>query len=174
MSETKKTRVMIDLETLGTSPGSALVALGAVKFGEGRIHSEFYERIDLQSCLGLGLRMDAATVLWWLKQADGPRLEITRPGAHLCEVLAKFKEWLADERAEVWGNGATFDNVLLSAAYEAAGMKQPWRYSGDRCYRTMAGMHPEVIMMRGGTHHNALDDARDQARHLMAIFSLNL
>ena len=66
-----KTQVMIDLESLGTKPGSALVALGAVKFGNGEILAEFYERIDVESCVQLGLEMDTSTVMWWLKQADG-------------------------------------------------------------------------------------------------------
>jgi DNA polymerase III epsilon subunit-like protein len=166
-----KTQVMIDLESLGTKPGSALVALGAVKFGNGEILAEFYERIDVESCVQLGLEMDTSTVMWWLKQADGPRLEITQPGKHLAEVLGNFSQWIGAEDVEVWGNGAAFDNVLLSCAYDAAIRKRPWKYSGDRCYRTIKNLHPEVPMVRDGTHHNALDDARDQARHLMAILS---
>ena len=168
-----KTKVMLDLETLGNRPGSALVAIGAVKFGNGEILEEFYQRIDLESCIQLGLVMDSSTVLWWLKQADGPRLEITQPGRHICEVLVNFSQWVADPDAEMWGNGATFDNVLLACAYDAAIRPRPWKHSGDRCYRTMKNLHPEVLMARDGVHHHALDDARDQARHLMDILSLS-
>jgi inhibitor of KinA sporulation pathway (predicted exonuclease) len=31
-------------------------------------------------------------------------------------------------------------------------------------------LHPEITMNRTGTHHNALDDARNQAQHLIDIF----
>jgi len=166
-----KTRIMLDLETLGNRPGSALVAIGAVKFGNGEILDEFYRRIDAESCVQLGLEMDTSTVMWWLKQADGPRLEITQPGKHLCEVLMDFSQWVADPDAEMWGNGAAFDNALLAAAYHVAARKAPWKFWNDRCYRTMKNLHPEVPMERDGEHHHALDDARDQARHLMAILS---
>jgi exodeoxyribonuclease VIII len=160
---------MADLETLGNKPGSAIVALGAVKFGAAGIFDEFYQRIDLQSCLDHGLTMDASTVLWWLKQPDGPRMEITRPGNRLCQVLHDFSEWLGDPNAEIWGNGAAFDNTLLASAFQASGLPLPWKYSNDRCYRTLKALHPEIPMERDGTHHHALDDARSQALHLMRI-----
>lgn len=166
-----KTRIMLDLETLGNRPGSALVAIGAVKFGNGEILDEFYTRIDAESCVQLGLEMDTSTVMWWLQQADGPRLEITKPGNHICEALGDFSAWVADPDAEMWGNGAAFDNVLLATAYHAAVRKAPWKFGNDRCYRTIKNLHPEVPMEREGEQHHALDDARDQARHLMAILS---
>lgn len=168
-----KTQVMIDLETLGNKPGSVIVAIGAVKFGSGEITSSFYERVDAESCVQLGLRLDAATVMWWLKQSDAARKEITRPGGKLSEVLMRFSSWVNDLDAEVWGNGASFDNVLLSDAYDRAQLPRPWKYYNDRCYRTVKNLRPEVPIMRGGTHHNALDDAKSQAKHLMAMIQGN-
>jgi len=165
-----KTQIMLDLETLGTLPGSVLVAIGAVKFDGEKITDEFYVRIDAASCAKLGLQMDTETVLWWLQQADGPRLEITKPAVGLAEALYNFSAWVGDDEAEMWGNGAAFDNVLLAGAYRAAGQKPPWEFWHDRCYRTMKNLYPQVTMQREGVHHHALDDARAQARHLMAIF----
>lgn len=164
-----KTQVMIDLETLGNKPGSVIVAIGAVKFGSGEITSSFYERVDAESCVNLGLRMDCSTVMWWLKQESAARLEITKPGKDLREVLQAFTAWLADPDAEIWGNGAAFDNVLLSDAYERAQLSRPWPFWNDRCYRTLKSLRPDVPMPRTGTHHNALDDAKSQAMHLMAL-----
>lgn len=164
-----KARIMLDLETLGKRPGSVIVAIGAVEFGGGEILSRFYKRIDVESCIAAGLTMDCSTVMWWLQQDDAARMEITKPGEPLLEVLEMFCLWLGCDDAEIWGNGAAFDNVLLAAAYEHAGMELPWKYSNDRCYRTMKNMHPEIQMARSGTHHNALDDAESQALHLMAI-----
>ena len=165
------TQVMLDIETLGTRPGSAILAIGAVKFGDREIISEFYQRIDLKSCVRHGLTIDPDTVLWWLKQDDAARLEITLPGDPLREVLFNFADWLQDPAAEIWGNGANFDNTLLAAAYHATEIPLPWKYSNDRCYRTLKAMHPEITIERTGTHHNALDDARSQALHLMAILA---
>lgn len=167
------TRIMLDLETLGTSPGSAILAIGAVHFCEGQIFTNFYQRIDLKSCIEVGLQIDPQTVLWWLKQPDGPRLEISNPGTPIREVLKTFQAWVFGlgefEGVEVWGNGAAFDNVLLSVAFEKCGILRPWKYSNDRCYRTVKNIFPNSELARDGTHHNALDDARSQAMHLMAM-----
>jgi len=37
-----KTQIMLDIETLGTRPGSVITSIGAVKFGGGEITSDFY------------------------------------------------------------------------------------------------------------------------------------
>jgi hypothetical protein len=171
-----KTRIMLDLETLGTAPGSAILAIGAVKFTAGQILSEFYRRVDLKSCILYDLNMDPETVLWWLQQPDQARLEITKEGKDLADVLHMFYEWVQVAQhsemtgdPEVWGNGAAFDNALLAEAYRRLGLRLPWKYSNDRCYRTVKNLYPDVQMVRDGTHHNALDDARSQAMHLMAM-----
>jgi exodeoxyribonuclease VIII len=167
-----KTQIMLDLETLGNKPGSVIVAIGAVKFGNGEILDGFYERVDAQSCIDIGLRMDVSTVMWWMIQNDAARKEITQPGEPIAAVLCRYSFWAHDLDAEVWGNGASFDNVLLSDAYDRANLVRPWEYYNDRCYRTVKNLHPEVPMVRAGTHHNALDDAKSQAIHLMAMVKM--
>lgn len=176
-----KTRIMLDLETLGTAPGSAILAIGAVKFGNSECYAAFYERVDLKTSVAAGLTMDPATVLWWLQQSDEARLEITRGGGGIQWALQQFSEWVwslqreepvvegEEWEIEMWGNGASFDNVLLSVAYERVGLTRPWKYSNDRCYRTVKNLYPDIPLQRDGTHHNALDDARSQAMHLMAM-----
>ena len=161
---------MIDIETLGQHAGSVVLAIGAVKFGDGQILDEFYTRVDAESCVKAGLKVDADTVMWWMRQADAPRLEIAQGGVDLGDALASFADWVDDPDSEVWGNGASFDNALLAEAYRAAEIKAPWKYWNDRCYRKVKNLYRDVQMVREGEHHNALDDARDQARHLMSIF----
>lgn len=173
-----KTRIMLDLETLGTAPGSAILAIGAVRFGSGLILSEFYEKISLVNAVACGLKMDPETILWWLQQSEESRAEFAKPGRSLSHVLEDFTHWChrildiaipQNGEIEMWGNGAAFDNVLLSAAYDRVGLNRPWKYSNDRCYRTVKNLYPDVEIVRDGTHHNALDDARSQAMHLMKM-----
>lgn len=73
------------------------------------------------------------------------------------------------DKVRIWGNGADFDNVILASVYKRIGMEQPWLYRNNRCYRTLKALHPEIPIERVGTHHNAVDDAESQARHLLAI-----
>lgn len=167
-----KKQVMLDLETLGKSPGAVIVAIGAVIFDASGLGFEFYQRIDAVDCQQNGLTLDAETVLWWLQQSDEARKEICQPGLPLHEVLTNFANWLEENAGgdfALWGNGASFDNALLAAAYRAAHMETPWKFWNDRCYRTMKAMRPNIKLDRNGTHHNALDDAKSQALHLIQI-----
>lgn len=164
--------IMVDLETMGTEPGSVIVAIGACGFGNLKEHAgTFYQRISIESCQQVGLHLNAATLRWWLQQSDEARSELVAASNSLPEVLLKFAAFIgADEdEVEIWGNGASFDNALLSAAYRACNLPQPWKFWNERCYRTMKALYPEIPQSREGVHHNALDDAITQARHLAQI-----
>ena len=75
--------IMVDLETMGTAPGSAIVSLGAVAFDPvaGTLGEEFYRVITLGSCQRAGLTIDAGTIGWWLQQSDSARAELVRDDA---------------------------------------------------------------------------------------------
>ena len=64
--------LMIDIETLGIniSKNIVILSIAAVEFDlkTGELGREFYERVDIQSCLDLGMKVDASTLFWWLKQ----------------------------------------------------------------------------------------------------------
>lgn len=166
--------IMLDLETLGNSSNAAIVVIGAVKFDPttGDLGEEFYELIHPQSCEAAGLVIDSPTVMWWLKQSDEARAAFADEDAMkpLADVLYRFAEFVGGHKAaRVWGNGADFDCVILTNAYKAAGMERPWPYWGSRCYRTVAALRGSVKRNRFGTHHNALDDAKTQALHLIEV-----
>lgn len=159
--------VMLDLETLGNGPNSVIIAIGAVKFDATGLGSEFYQVVDPESCVKAGLQMDTSTVMWWMKQSDEARAAFDRPSAPLIAALADFAHWCGD--SVVWGNGASFDNTILSNAYRKTGIEQPWKFWNDRCYRTVKNLYPDVKLERVGTYHNALDDAKSQAVHLIKM-----
>jgi exodeoxyribonuclease VIII len=156
---------------MGTGPNSAIIAVGAVRFDVNGVSDRFYEVVDLQSCLDIGLSFDASTVIWWMGRSEAARDEFKRKGSHICEVLQKFSQWIVNAPNEpiVWGNGAAFDNVLLANAYSAAKHATPWKFWNDRCYRTIKALHPQVSAKRIGTYHNAVNDAETQAVHLISI-----
>ena len=170
----KMSNVMLDLEFMGKGPDAAITAIGAVKFGmDGLMCEPFYLPIDLQSSVDLGMRMDVSTVLWWMGQSDEAQAiykDNRTCGTVLAAALARFSIWSRSGTSpRVWGNGSDIDNVILSTAYRLAGLTQPWDVRDSRCYRTVKNMAPGIKLERIGTHHNALDDAKSQALHLIKI-----
>lgn len=164
---------MLDLETMDNGNRAAIIAIGAAMFSKHGVHDEtFYAQVALDSSVNQGLEMDTSTVLWWLQQSDAARAAFVgnEKAASLPTVLNDFAIWLEKfGDVQMWGNGAAFDNTILSAAYRKCGQNQPWKFWNDRCYRTMKSLFPDVPCARFGTHHNALDDARTQAWHLIEI-----
>lgn len=167
--------VMLDLETLGTGANSAIISIGACEFDPdtGEIGSTFHGIICKQSCFDIGAGFDQSTIDWWEKQTAAAKAASYAHEApsKVTDVLSDFAEWL-NKNTTVWGNGADFDNAMLAELYRKAGYKEnPWKFWNNRCYRTMKNMFPQVSMSRHGTHHNALDDAISQAKHLCKILA---
>jgi len=166
--------VMIDIETMGTTPGAAILSIGAVTFGRAGLGEIFYAPVLLQSCLDAGLHIDPETDAWWAKQSDAARAAAFRnDAAPLATVLEQFSNWFNLVRAErPWSQGANFDPPLLDAAYRACGMTPPWKYWNVRDTRTLYDLAGVKVDRSKGTHHNALDDARTQAE--AAVKALNI
>lgn len=170
--------IMVDLETLGTSPNSAILSLGAVKFDPEteKFTDEFYMVVNTQSCLDIGQSIDQDTVHWWNRQSPEARLVLeqakapTESGVNypVREVMSRFASF-AHYNSNVWGNGSDFDNAIIQEIYRKLGIRQPWAFWNNRCYRTMKNMFPDIKHERQGTYHNALDDAKTQALHLCKI-----
>lgn len=161
--------IMVDIETLGTRPGDAILSIGAALISTDKIISTFYVTVDSESCKALGMRAQKSTLEWWGKQSPEVRAAAFKGELSLHSALRQLQLWIPPGDVCVWGNGAGFDVPLLEAAYRAAKMEIPWKFWNARCYRTVAAMHPTEKPPREGVHHNALDDAVFQATHLLAI-----
>lgn len=170
--------VMIDLETLGTGPTAIPISIGAVKFNPTNRHAimeSFHVGIDAQSCADLGLKIDVGTALWWM---DPERQEAFKQWFAMLKyplplALDGFAQWFGPASLPTWGNGASFDNVILRNAFKACGMKEPWGFHHDRCFRTLKNLHPGVkVPPMPGTAHNALHDAVYQVQwfHEITMF----
>lgn len=168
--------IMVDLETMSAESNAAITSIGAVIFTEEEITAKCYYTINLQSCVDAGLSLSADTIIWWLNQSQlAQKMYSYDEYAHsvpITQALELFNTWIdtsTSGKFGIWGNGATFDNVILDNAYKATNLKRPWKPWDDRCYRTFKNLHSDVKHERTGTHHNALDDAIYQAEHMIAI-----
>lgn len=183
--------IMLDLETMGTGNNAAIVAIGACEFDphdayKTGVDSSFYKAVTLESSVKAGLVMDASTVLWWLQQSDGARrstfperVSVENPNGAVdidiaCSYFCGFVERRGKDVA-IWGNGATFDNVIIRSAFRVVGLPVPWSFRNDKCYRTVINLLPkerQPALERNGTAHNALDDAITQAVHLQKCYKI--
>jgi len=179
--------IMLDLETMGNGNNAAVVAIGACQFdphgaGVGALASErFYVQVSLESAVKAGMQMDASTVLWWLQQSDMARKSTFEGDAivPLGDACYRFAQWVnaigPSKAIAVWGNGATFDNIIIRSAFKAVNLPLPWGFRGDKCYRTVINLLPEdkrPAFVRSGTAHNALDDAVTQAIYLQQCYKV--
>jgi len=155
-------RIMIDCETLGTDPGATIVSIGAVAFDADGPGDEFRAAVSPTSCQRHGLSIDAETLEWWLTQ-DAAAREQLRGGTDLETALEDLTMFVADAD-EIWANSPAFDCAILGAAYDAVGLTTPWAYYETRDYRTLSDLAIAPRIGHEGTDHDALDDARHQAR----------
>ena len=169
--------VMLDLERMGTASDAPIIAIGAVAFNEQGViaGADFYSQVSLHSAIAAGARIDTATVIWWMKQSDDARSKFfdNEAAPQLFDALTEFSEWFRTVNGrQLWGNGAASDNAILSNVYRSVNLPQPWKFWDNRCYRTIKSLYNFIPMERVGTHHNALDDAKSQAAHLVSIHQM--
>ena len=177
--------IMVDLETMGKKHNAPIVAIGAVVFdpATGSIGESFYKVVCLESSVNWGAVIDPSTVIWWLKQSSEARSAIVNDDAiPLQDALLQFREFVSDnvaggsKKAQVWGNGASFDNSILRSSYDCIAEDYPWEYWNDRDVRTMVELgqaisfDPKTTIPFEGSRHNALADAIHQARYVSAIW----
>lgn len=166
--------IMVDLETLGTTPNSVILSIGAVAFDFNKSDCSIFQiRIDRTSCETLGLDVDPDTVKWWEEQ--DPRAREAAFGGWREDVwtaTSRFSDWFKDVKGEyIWGNGSDFDVALLKGAFNLTGVATPWNYRGVRCFRTlMAEFGADSDWVKPVVAHNAAHDAMAQVQTLVNLY----
>ena len=160
--------IMIDLETLDTSPYCVILTIGAVRFdpkGNG-----VAERLELRPTIEEQIEthkriIDDNTIDWWAKQNPAALEEAMGDKGRISfneamEILYKFC-W---NRRAVWSNGAAFDVVACETSWQQLGMRIPWPFYTVRDTRTLYEV-AGVSLKDGGhsTTHKAVEDAERQA-----------
>lgn len=165
--------IMLDLETWGTTPGCAIRSIGAVVFNpkNGALGSEFYLNIEDRSCPDFGLDRDPDTEAWWLDQSEEAQSAFASDRFDIDAACRAFHKWFQQQHGKyVWGHGAAFDPPIMEHAMRACDVEVPWDFWNVRCCRTVLALGNRRPLRAGGTHHNALDDAKAQARAVAAVF----
>jgi hypothetical protein len=170
--------IFIDLEGLGTQPGSAVTEIGAVAFDleSGALGSQFQCHVRPMP----PFTADLETLTW--HRTKGTEVETAKPGALTPrEAVLKFLDWLDDRVAGpadarvFWSWGATYDFPMLEPLLDLRNPEDahPWKYWQIRDARTVWKLafgelrHPD-------RPHRAIDDAIAGITDLRkALYTLN-
>lgn len=161
---------MIDIETIGAIPGSAILSIAAVRFdalARSDQTIEFEVLIDPDDCLvNHNMTYEQVTLEWWEKQTPEVRYTAFEKGPRV--TLAQALEQLAhftSGSSRLWCQGMNFDPPLLEAAYHICGMPRPWDYWQWRDSRTLLSFVP-TVPAKGKGAHDALYDVKWQAEQV--------
>ena len=166
---------MVDLETFGTLPGSAIVSIGAVVFTQDKIWERWHQTVDIQSNLDAGLEVDGKTLEFWLRDTtDTARQSLFEKTLELRWALGAFNcFWVNAGCNWLWAHGTTFDIPMLDKAYAATGYtERPWHFRNVRDTRTLFSLLPlsYIAPLRITEKHDALKDAEYQALAVQSAY----
>lgn len=159
--------IMLDIETLATSPDSVILSFGAVKFDPFDLDKDMgpglYFRIDVDEQLRLGRRADEDTILWWGRQSEEVREEALGEAdrTSLEDFTRELNRFIVGAK-RIWAQGPVFDIVILENLYRQLNKPPPWLYYLIRDSRTLLKALGDD---RQNTPllHNALADCVSQA-----------
>jgi len=152
-----KTDLMLDLETLGTRHDAVVLSIGAVAFDVSGLHEQTFYAAPDHATQRFGTSVltprstDSATETWWAAQSSEARAVFQKPQAALDTALVGLEHYIdrvttGRQEVRVWGNGATFDNVILAHLFEWAGRPVPWHWRHGRCFRTLRAALPLSVV----------------------------
>ena len=166
---------MLDLETLGLKSDSVILTIGIVQFDlkTGKTGAEVEIALDWQDQVNNRAKIDANTVKWWMEQEDAAIKTLVKK--HMvtvkrsAEIIKEFFDKNCKDLREtkLWGNGVSFDNVMLRNLYARHDCNFPLPYWCDNDVRTLVTLcdiNPSDYPFTG-IKHNAIDDCKHQIKY---------
>jgi len=172
--------VMIDVTSLGSTPGSSILGIAMIGFQPGCISCgmDIWERslqklhvsISLESCLAAGLSISADALKWWMLQPEAARKNVFGQSqaeisiAEGCRRAASFIERLGPD-CRIWSDDVVDSISVLDAGMRKVGIQPPWSSRRIRDTRTVF----EVAGIEDSWRHDEpVIDAMAQAAKLSA------
>jgi len=164
--------IIVDIETLGTGKDTVVLSIGMVNFNlndednydtleeDGRV---FYAVLDAQDQIDNYRRtVTFDTMKFWIEQdRNAQRMVFNAKQFPVVDVLEAINRWVGKSEPNLWGNGATFDNVILRSLFEDYGVPFFTPFWNDMDLRTLkylsGNSKPKIPR---GIAHNALEDAK--------------
>lgn len=184
LTDQQAAHIVLDLETLSTQPNALVLSIGAIalnKHGQVLPSSEFHLALNQQE-QHKRRHTDPDTVKWWNERTcDAAKAAsfsaTTTQQAFVANALDAFSnyvdQWASRNSVCIWGNGCSFDNVILASLYQDWHKTAPWKFWNDRDMRTVTAIFPALKLMAfEGIKHHALDDAHHEAKQLAKAIPL--
>ena len=163
--------IMIDIESLDTTPDCVILTIGAVRFdpkGSGVVEKlELRPTIEDQTEI-YNRSINEDTLRWWSTQSEAAQEEAMGDYGResLSDCMEKLYKFCWNRRA-VWSHGAPFDVVVMESALRQTSTRPnpiPWAFYTVRDTRTLFDV-TGVSLKDGGhvTSHRAVEDAERQA-----------
>jgi hypothetical protein len=157
--------LMIDIETLGTTPDAHILTIAAQSFDPLQrewLGPHYYARVDFESqenrCIEPG------TLEWWATQKESQTEAFAEDHRiPLSQALTELGRMIWQSR-RIWANGSNFDMTILEHAYKSYNITLPWQYFHVRDARTVYSLVPSLNKYPAS--HHALEDCRRQIRLL--------
>lgn len=170
--------VMLDLETLSTSSNAVIISIAAVQFNieTGEIINKFHRNVDIQSCLDIGMEIEANTIKWWMTQKNETFKKLINNTVTIKKAINSLRiEMIAIDRNKqniiVYANSPSFDCVIIKNACKKTKIEYPFNYRNEVCIRTLFRYFPEIVQKHKfkGNKHNPIDDCINQINILTEI-----
>lgn len=173
--------IMIDLETLGTSPTSVILQIGVAVFDHKArtldVDASFSLKPDIDEQFVAGRTIDAGTLKWWSDQSPAARKEaFDEPSFGMFVTAKQFAASVeAIHPAEVWAHGAAFDLAIMRHFLGQTKTAMPWDFHIERDTRTLYALAKSLGVKWNTAEpslaHTALSDAFAQAKTVNSVFS---
>lgn len=167
--------MMIDIETLSLRPDAYVTQVGyCVADLDRGVHLQPPSDLPVNSTGQDHRHKDFDTIRWWTQQdpevaknvfglADAQRMTPTDVLYAIRSAVTRF------DVEEVWASPAMFDLPILTSLW---GGVKPWKYSQERCLKTLASrLDPERKLAPPPNEmlHDAVADAQWQMEYLIRL-----
>lgn len=165
--------IMLDCETLSTSPDAVILSIAAVEFNPFEITTDFSKNktldilINIDEQVQLGRVIDDSTVTWWGQQPQDVQNKLFAEEGRLSVIsalteLRKFC-WNKDR---IWCQGTDFDISLLNNAYTQTKQPKPWKYWQVRDSRTLLDL---IDVSQPTVTHDSIEDCKRQVMGVQQV-----
>lgn len=175
--------IMLDLETLATTPNAVILSFAATKFNafnldEQQDYNTYLNlKLNVDEQIELGRDVDQDTIAWWSRQPEEIRTYAFDDSdrTNLADFILKLNKFVVNAD-RIWAQGPVFDIVILENLYRQIGMPCPWPYYVIRDSRTLIKALGNDINHERKNAHDALEDCKYQAgfiKKITAKYNLN-